>query len=53
MSRKAAHVKSNTDGLTKAINAKRANLETISEVLNERMADAQARRGGGGAAGRQ
>ena len=52
MQRKAAHVKANTEELTKAINGKRANLETINEVIGERAAE-QRRGGGGGAPPRQ
>ena len=46
MLKKAAHVRQNTEELSKAINAKKANLDTIVDTLAERAAE---QRGGGGA----
>lgn len=49
LSRKAAGLKANTESLAKVVSTKRANLEAVTSMLEERTAQApQQQQGGGG-----
>jgi hypothetical protein len=49
LSRKAAGLKANTESLAKVVSTKRANLEAVTSMLEERTSQApQQQQGGGG-----